>query len=80
MKRFVFVFGLIAILVSVLLVGCGKHDVDVGGTAIISLPNGEVVEGELQSITRWSESCYDVVVDGTKYVVHSKNIAIIVKE
>lgn len=61
------------------LCGCGENDVDVGGYAIISLPNGEVVEGEVESLTRWTASNTEITIDGITYCVHPLNVAIIEK-
>ena len=74
-----FALCVMAALISVSLVGCGENSVDFGGTAIIKLPNGDIVEGEIQSITRWSASVTEVMIDGTTYTVHPLNLAVIEK-
>ena len=64
-----------------LLTGCNKQIVDITYSyekAIISLPNGEVIEGKVQS---WKD--YDdgdqiqVKINGKQYLVHSENIVLI---
>ena len=46
--------------------------------AIISLPNGEVVEGKVDSWTDYEDGDQiQVKVDGTIYLVHSSNIVLI---
>ena len=61
--------------------GCNKQIFDVTcsfDSAIIQLPNGTVVEGE---VTSWID--YDdgdqiqVVIDGTTYLAHSSDIVLI---
>ena len=46
--------------------------------AIISLPNGEVVDGKIQSWRDYEDGDQiQVTVDGKTYLVHSTNIALI---
>lgn len=46
--------------------------------AIISLPNGEVVDGKIQSWRDYEDGDQiQVTVDGKTYLVHSSNIALI---
>lgn len=76
---------LFAVILAVILVcsmaGCNKQLFDTTykfDRAIIYLPNGEIVDGKVQS---WKD--YDdgdqiqVVIDGTTYLVHSSNIILI---
>lgn len=56
---------------------CGENNVDIGKHAIISLPDGTIVEGKCESLTRWSASLVDITIDGTSYSVHPYNIALI---
>ena len=46
-------------------------------TAMVVLPNGDVVVGEIEALYRRSESNYEVVIDGETYCVHSTDFAII---
>ena len=66
-------------IMSLALCGCGENSVDVGEYAIISLPNGEVVEGEVESLIRWTASNTEITIDGITYYVHPLNVAIIEK-
>lgn len=46
--------------------------------AIVSLPNGEVIEGEVQSWTDYENSDQiQVKIDGKTYLVHSSDIVLI---
>lgn len=46
--------------------------------AIISLPNGQVVEGEIQSWTDYEDGDQiQVKIDGVTYLVHSSDIVLI---
>lgn len=80
MKKKVVVMALLMVLI-LSLTACNRQIIDltyVYDKAIISLPNGEVVEGNVSS---WKD--YDdgdqiqVVIDGTTYLVHSANITLI---
>ena len=62
--------------------GCGNRQlIDVTytfDTAIIALPNGEIVEGKVSSWKDYEDGDQlQVVVDGVTYLVHSSNVALI---
>lgn len=72
---------LIMVALIICLTGCNKQLIDLTYSyeyAIICLPNGEVVEGDVDS---WKD--YDdgdqiqVVIDGTSYLVHSEDLVLI---
>ena len=69
----------IAILAS--MTACNKQLIDVTyafDEAIISLPNGEVIEGKIQSWTDYEDGDQiQVKIDGVTYLVHSTNIVLI---
>lgn len=76
--------GIIVLLLFILVTttGCGNRTIiDTTYTfnrAIISLPNGEIVEGEVQSWTDYEDGDQiQVKIDGDIYLVHSNNIALI---
>lgn len=76
---------LIALLVIIIFVGSavlfasvsGPNNADVGKTAMIALPNEDVVVGEIEELYRWSESNYEVMIGGETYCVHPSNFTII---
>lgn len=59
------------------LAGCGQGtaNVDVGKWAVIKLPNENIVEGEIESLTRWSSNNMEVVIDGITYCIHPSDFA-----
>lgn len=64
------------------LAGCGNKDfldtVYTFNKAIISLPDGEIVEGEVQNWTDYADGDQiQVTIDGIVYLVHSSNITLI---
>lgn len=73
---------LVIVLFVVLMVGgCNKTVVDTVykyDRAIISFPNGQVVEGEVESWTDYTDGDQiQVQIDGKVYLVHSSNIWLI---
>lgn len=73
---------LLVVALCVSLVACGNRQLlDTTYTydrAIISLPNGEVVDGKIQSWRDYEDGDQiQVVVDGKTYLVHSSNIVLI---
>ena len=70
-----------AIVLTMSLSGCNKQIVDVTFSyerAIISLPNGEVVDGKVQSWTDFEDGDQiQVKIDGVTYLVHSSQAALI---
>lgn len=48
-----------------------------GGYGIIKLSNGEVIEGEVDKIVRWSRTEYEVTINGITYQVHPENFTYI---
>ena len=79
MRKLAIAIGAIALAMS--LSGCNKQIVDVTFSyerAIISLPNGEIVEGEVQSWTDFEDGDQiQVKIDGVTYLVHSSQAALI---
>ena len=61
--------------------GCNKQLIDITYSfdkAIIYLPNGAIVEGKIESWTDYEDGDQiQVKIDGTTYLVHSSNIALI---
>ena len=82
MKKIFTIILAIALLVSLLvLAGCNKQMVDLTYSyerAILSLPNGEVIEGKVSSWTDFEDGDQiQVRIDGKTYLVHSSNIVLI---
>ena len=74
-----------AILIAVLLIAgialltnaiSGENSIDVGSTAQFVLPNGTLVEGEVEALSRWSESNYEIRVDGVTYCIHPARLVL----
>lgn len=75
------ILTLVLVLSIALLVGCNKQMVDLTysyNRAILSLPNGEVIEGKVSSWTDFEDGDQiQVKIDGKTYLVHSSNIVLI---
>ena len=80
MKKFVCAM-LIAVMLLTVLCGCNKQLFDTTYSferAIVNLPNGEVIEGDVQSWTDYEDGDQiQVKIDGKTYLVHSSNIVLI---
>jgi ribosomal protein S1 len=74
-------FVILVVVLLVVLAGCNKQMMDLTYSyeyAIISLPNGEVVEGKVSSWTDFEDGDQiQVKINGKTYLVHSSNIALI---
>ena len=72
---------LVALIMAVTLTGCNKQIVDFTYTfdsAIIELPNGEVIGGKVDSWKDYEDGDQiQVTIDGVTYLVHSSNICLI---
>ena len=70
-----------ALVLILALTGCNKQMVDLTYSyerAILSLPNGEIVEGKVSSWTDFEDGDQiQVRIDGKTYLVHSSNIVLI---
>lgn len=62
------------------LTGCNKQVIDLTYSyerAIISLPNGEIVDGEVQSWTDYGDGDQiQVKIDGVTYLVHASQVVL----
>ena len=71
----------LALILVVLMTGCNKQMVDLTYSyerAVLSLPNGEVIEGKVSSWTDFEDGDQiQVRIDGKTYLVHSSNIVLI---
>ena len=72
---------ILALILVFLMAGCNKQMVDLTYSyerAILSLPNGEVIEGKVSSWTDFEDGDQiQVRIDGKTYLVHSSNIVLI---
>lgn len=79
MKKFAIIIS--GIIFTLSLTGCNKQLVDLNyiyDRAIIKLPNGEVVDGKVQSWTDFEDGDQiQVKIDGVTYLVHSSQVALI---
>ena len=80
MKKILVATLILAMLV-VTLSSCNKEIFDTTYSfdrAIISLPNGEVIEGKVDSWTDYEDGDQiQVKINGVTYLVHSENIVLI---
>ena len=71
----------LALILMILMAGCNKQMVDLTYSyerAILSLPNGEIIEGRVTSWTDFEDGDQiQVRIDGKTYLVHSSNIVLI---
>jgi hypothetical protein len=78
---FVFVAGFAILIGGLFLEGCNRQVVDMTysyNRCIIELPNGEIVEGNIDSWLDYEDGDQiQVKVNGTTYLVHSSDIALI---
>lgn len=68
-------------LALVILTGCNKQIFDTTysfDSAILTLPNGKVIEGKVESWTDYEDGDQiQVKINGKTYLVHSSNIVLI---
>lgn len=72
--------GLIGIVTLVGLVGCNKQIIDTTYSfdkAIVNLPNGEIIEGKVDSWKDYEGDQIQVKIDGKTYLVHAEDIVLI---
>lgn len=83
MKKKITVLLALVLLItgSLVLTACNKQMVDLTYSyerAVLSLPNGEVIEGKVSSWTDFEDGDQiQVRIDGKTYLVHSSNIVLI---
>lgn len=71
----------VVIVMTMAMVGCNKQMVDTVlayDRAILALPNGETVEGKVESWTDYEDGDQiQVKIDGVTYLVHSEDVVLI---
>lgn len=75
-----FCFMLVLILIAAIFCGCNKQVLDFQyrfDHAILTLPNGEVVEGDIQSWNDYEGDQLQIKIDGVTYLVHSSDVVMI---
>lgn len=72
---------LLVIIMVLIMAGCGNQQLfDTTYTfsyAIIELPNGEIVEGEVESWNDYDGEQLQVIIDDVTYLTHSENVVMI---
>lgn len=80
MKKFLAIL-IMMLLMAATLTSCNKQIFDTTYSfdkAIISLPNGEIVEGKIDSWTDYEDGDQiQVKIDGVVYLVHSSDVVLI---
>lgn len=77
MKKLIFIIIAFALIT---FTGCNKQIIDTTYSfdkAIIELPNGEVVEGKVESWKDYDGDQIQVKIDGKTYLAHSMNVCLI---
>lgn len=72
--------AVLALLAGITLIGCNKQIVDLNyqfNRAIIYLPNGEIIEGCVESWMDYDGEQLQVTIDGVVYLVSSYNCILI---
>lgn len=79
MKKIIAIF--LVLLVIVATTGCNRQMVDLTykyDRAIIELPNGEIIEGDVESWRDYADGDQiQVKIDGVQYLVHSSDVVLI---
>lgn len=74
---------MLAMIMTVSLIGCGNQQLfDATYTfdyAIIELPNGEIVEGKVDTWNDYEGEQLQIKIDGVTYLTHSENVVMIAK-
>lgn len=80
MKKFILI--LLSCMIALTLSACNRQIIDTTFSydyAIIYLPNGEVVDGEVTSWRDYDGEQIQVTIEKITYLVHSSNIVLINK-
>ena len=79
MKKILAMLLAVALMITT-LAGCNYQLFDTTYTfdcAVVRLPNGDVIEGEVQAWTDYEGDQIQVKIDGVTYLVHASNITLI---
>ena len=79
MKKFIII--VLLLIMAFMMAGCNKQIIDLTYSyeyAIIELPNGEIVAGDVQSWTDYEDGDQlQIKIDGKQYLVHSSDVILI---
>lgn len=89
MKRYLCV--LLAMVIAATLCGCAGYSIENQGEhvegyrsdgleAIVKLADGTIITGCVDFYHRWSESCFQITIDGVMYTVHPVNVTLIAED
>lgn len=89
MKRYL--CAMLAMVIAATLCGCAvepyvNHGENVKGDrndnleAIVKLADGTIITGDVDFYHRWSESCFQITIDGVMYTVHPVNVTLIAED
>lgn len=80
MKKFI-AMALAGTMSLCMLTGCNKQVIDLNynfNKAIISMPNGDIIEGKVDSWNDYEDGDQiQVKINGNTYLVHSSNVVLI---
>ena len=75
---------MIMIALVIMLTGCNRQVIDLTyhyDRAIIQLPNGEIIDGEVESWSDYEDGDQlQIKIDGVTYLVHSQDVALIAED
>lgn len=74
------IIGIIGIVSLLSLTACNKQIIDTTYSfdrAIINLPNGDIIDGKVDSWNDYESDQIQVKVNGVTYLVHSEDIVLI---
>lgn len=82
MKKTLIAIALLIVIVisTIIMSGCNMQILDTTYSyeyAYISLPNGEVIEGEVDSWVDYESDAVQVVINGKTYLTHYSNVVLI---
>lgn len=79
MKKLLVIFLVLLVVLS--MIGCNRQIIDTTWSyesAMVKLPNGDIVEGKITSWTDYENSdMLQIKIDGKQYLTHSTNVVLI---
>lgn len=74
--------GIVMLMCILLMTGCNYQLFDTTYSfeeAIIMLPNGEIIQGKVDSWMDYDGDQFQVVINGVTYLTHAENVVLISK-